>query len=137
MPLLLILGGLSYVFFKISDKRTEKLEYKPKWLILIIVVVLALVNEILSQTLDNSILNIYTSFYRYGYSVIGGGQIVVPLMITDLVNNQTIISLNDFLAGYAIDQAIPGPLFSFASFVSARSFDGSSHSFCSRYDWWV
>lgn len=129
VPLLLILGGLSYVVFKISDKHTEKLEYKPKWLILIIVVVLALVNEILSQTLDNSILNIYTSFYRYGYSVIGGGQIVVPLMITDLVNNQSIISLNDFLAGYAIDQAIPGPLFSFASFVSARSFDGSSHSF--------
>lgn len=129
VPLLLILGGLSYVVPKISEKRNDKLEYKPKWFILIIVVVLALVNEVLSQTFDISILNIYTSFYKYGYSVIGGGQIVVPLMITDLVNNQSIISLNDFLAGYAIDQAIPGPLFSFASFVSARSFDGSSHSF--------
>lgn len=129
VPLLLILGGLSYVVPKISEKRNDKLEYKPKWFILIIVVVLALVNEVLSQTFDISILNIYTSFYKYGYSVIGGGQIVVPLMITDLVNNQSIISLNDFLAGYAIDQAIPGPLFSFASFVSARSFDGSSLSF--------
>jgi len=129
VPLLLILGGLSYVVPKISEKRNDKLEYKPKWFILIIVVVLALVNEVLSQTVDISILNIYTSFYKYGYSVIGGGQIVVPLMITDLVNNQSIISLNDFLAGYAIDQAIPGPLFSFASFVSARSFDGSSLSF--------
>ncbi|OED59479.1 chromate efflux transporter [Acholeplasma laidlawii] len=129
VPLLLILGGLSYVVPKISEKRNDKLEYKPKWFILIIVVVLALVNEVLSQTFDISILNIYTSFYKYGYSVIGGGQIVVPLMITDLVNNQSIISLNDFLAGYAIDQAIPGLLFSFASFVSARSFDGSSLSF--------
>jgi chromate transporter len=45
------------------------------------------------------------------------------------VVSQSLISLNDFLAGYAIDQAIPGPLFSFASFVSARSFARTNLSF--------
>jgi chromate transporter len=46
-------------------------------------------------------------------------------MIQDLVQSQSLISLSDFLSGYAIDQAIPGPLFSFAAFVAARSFETS------------
>ena len=50
-------------------------------------------------------------------------------MIQDLVQTQSLISLHDFLAGYAIDQAIPGPLFSFAAFVSSRSFAGTEYSF--------
>jgi chromate transporter len=42
------------------------------------------------------------------------------MMIQDLVTQQSLLSLETFLSGYAIDQAIPGPLFSFASFVGAQ-----------------
>lgn len=38
-----------------------------------------------------------------------------------MVESLGLLSLNDFLFGYAIDQAILGPLFSFAGFVGARS----------------
>ena len=131
VPIMLFSGGLVYRFLFKDKPEGEKQSFvvKPKWLILGFVVVVALLNEGLRLINSNEFIMLYSSFYRYGYSVIGGGQIVIPLMIQDLVQTQSLISLNDFLSGYAIDQAIPGPLFSFAGFVAARSFAGSGFSF--------
>ena len=129
VPGLLVLGGLVTLAPHWRDKHTNGAAHKPRWLILAFAAGLALLNEGLRAWLAAPFVTLYTSFYRYGYSVIGGGQIVIPLMIQDLVQAQSMISLHDFLSGYAIDQAIPGPLFSFAAFVSARSFAGSGLSF--------
>lgn len=129
VPILLVIGGIIVLFPHLKNKSDVKLTYQPKWYILGIVILLAIFNEGLRTFVSTPWVTLYTSFYRYGYSVIGGGQIVVPLMIQDLVQTQSLISLNDFLAGYAIDQAIPGPLFSFAAFVSSRSFAGTGLSF--------
>jgi chromate transporter len=46
-------------------------------------------------------------------------------MIQDLVNGQHFLNQVDFLAGYTLDQAVPGPRFSFAAFVTSRSLTGS------------
>lgn len=127
VPALLVAGGLITLIPHRKD-RQPSLGMKPRWRILAVVVGLALLNEGLRAWLGVPLLMLYTSFYRYGYSVIGGGQIVIPLMIQDLVESQSLISLHDFLSGYAIDQAVPGPLFSFAAFVSARSFAGSGYA---------
>jgi len=129
VPLLLVLGGIIVLFPHLKTKSDVKVSHQPKWYILGIVILLAVFNEGLRAFVTAPWVTLYTSFYRYGYSVIGGGQIVIPLMIQDLVQTQSLITLNDFLAGYAIDQAIPGPLFSFAAFVSSRSFAGSGFSF--------
>ncbi len=128
VPILLVLGGIIYFMPHKNQKSNIPITAKPKWIILAAVIILAIINEFLFYTLDIPWVTIFASFYRYGYSVIGGGQIVIPLMITDLVQNQALITLSDFLSGYAIDQAIPGPLFSFAAFVSARSFVGTGFS---------
>lgn len=129
VPVLLILGGFAYLFPHLKEFGSGKSSYRPRWIILVLVIGLALINERLIHWVRVPWLTLYTSFYRYGYSVIGGGQIVIPLMIQDFVQSQSLISLQDFLAGYAIDQAVPGPLFSFAAFVSSRSFAGSGYSF--------
>lgn len=129
VPILLVLGGIVVLFPHLKNKSDLAITHQPKWYILSIVIFIALFNEGLRLLVTAPFVTLYTSFYRYGYSVIGGGQIVIPLMIQDLVQTQSVISLNDFLAGYAIDQAIPGPLFSFAAFVSSRSFAGSGFSF--------
>lgn len=121
IPLLLIAAGLARMLPHIKEKTEEKVNEKPRWWILIVVVALAIANEIIIAFIDAPLLHLYASFYRYGYSVIGGGQVVIPLMIRDLVQGQSIITLSDFLSGYAIDQAIPGPLFSFASFIGSRA----------------
>lgn len=130
VPILLVVSGLiTYLKYKEETPIIEKVNIKTPWWILICIVLIAIISEIMNPIINHSALNIFTSFYRYGYSVIGGGQIVIPLMITDLVESQSLITLNDFLSGYAIDQAIPGPLFSFAAFVGSRSFVGSSFAF--------
>ncbi len=129
VPILLILGGFIFLIPHLKEKRDTKITYKPNWLILFSVIGIAVLNEGLSRWMLTSLMTIYTSFYRYGYSVIGGGQIVIPLMIQDLVQSQSLISLRDFLSGYAIDQAIPGPLFSFAAFISSRVLAGTGISF--------
>lgn len=129
VPALLLLGGFVILIPHLKEKGESRVSYKPKWIILAVVIGLAFLNEGLRTWFSAPLITLYTSFYRYGYSVIGGGQIVIPLMIQDLVRSQSLITLKDFLAGYAIDQAIPGPLFSFAAFVSSRSFAGTGFSF--------
>lgn len=128
VPLLLVAGGLVHVIPNLGSGPKESLSVQVKWWILGLIVGIAILNEWLNQQIGHPILNIFTSFYRYGYSAMGGGQIVIPLMIQELVQAQALISNADFLSGYAIDQAVPGPLFSFAAFVSARALDGSSYA---------
>lgn len=129
VPLMLIVGGLIYLIPHIKEKSPSREKLKPRWFILGMVIGLALLNEGLRVWICSPFIMLFTSFYRYGYSVIGGGQIVIPLMIQDLVETKSLLTLSDFLSGYAIDQAVPGPLFSFAAFVSSRSFVGGGFSF--------
>jgi chromate transporter len=117
------------VYAKSRNAGQETIQIQPKWWILLLIVGIALVNEIINRQNPHPIIQIFTSFYRYGYSAMGGGQVVIPLMIQELVEIQLLIARADFLSGYAIDQAIPGPLFSFAAFVSARALTETGYSF--------
>ena len=58
------------------------------------------------------------SFYRSGSLVFGGGHVVLPLLRAELVPRGW-LSDDQFLAGYAAAQAVPGPLFSFAAYLGA------------------
>jgi chromate transporter len=128
VPLLLITAGFIKNMIQAQPIQRLTSPFTVPWIWLILLIGIALINEGLVFFITNPFLNLLTSFYRYGYSVIGGGQIVIPLMIQDLVNQQSLLSLETFLSGYAIDQAIPGPLFSFASFVGAQAIQPSSLS---------
>jgi chromate transporter len=56
------------------------------------------------------------SFYRSGSLVFGGGHVVLPLLAKEVIPVGW-ISNEHFLAGYAAAQAVPGPLFTFASYL--------------------
>lgn len=58
------------------------------------------------------------TFYRVGALIYGGGQVVLPMMITELVDTG-IMSEATFLYGLTIIQVLPGPLFNFAAFLGA------------------
>ncbi|WP_339094458.1 chromate efflux transporter [Deinococcus sp. VB142] len=55
--------------------------------------------------------------YRAGALVFGGGHVVLPLLETGLVPR--FVSEGSFLAGYGAANAVPGPLFTFASYLGA------------------
>lgn len=58
------------------------------------------------------------SFYRAASLVFGGGHIILPLLHQDFVSSH-ILSAEQFDLGYALAQLMPGPLFSFASYLGA------------------
>ena len=57
-------------------------------------------------------------FAQCGSLVFGGGHVVLPLLETRFVLTN-LVDENTFLAGYGVAQAIPGPLFTFATFLGA------------------
>ncbi|MCM3749821.1 chromate transporter [Paenibacillus pasadenensis] len=63
-------------------------------------------------------LELYDIFYRSGSLVFGGGHVVLPLLERELVPSG-VVSGEAFLAGYGAAQAVPGPLFTFASYLGA------------------
>ncbi len=55
------------------------------------------------------------TMYSAGALVFGGGHVVLPLLESALVPDT--IGEEEFLAGYGLAQAVPGPLFTFAAYI--------------------
>lgn len=60
------------------------------------------------------LLGIFSDFFQAGSLVFGGGHVVLPLL-QNVVGDQ--LSQDTFLTGYAAAQAVPGPMFTFATFI--------------------
>lgn len=66
----------------------------------------------------NPLVEIFDRFYRSGSLVFGGGHVVLPLLEREVVAPGW-VSSDQFLAGYGIAQAMPGPLFTLSAYVGA------------------
>ena len=64
-------------------------------------------------------IRLFENFYRNGSLIFGGGQVLVPFLYTEFVEFKSYLSSEEFLSGYALVQAIPGPTFSFSAFIGA------------------
>ncbi|OED47516.1 chorismate-binding protein [Endozoicomonas sp. (ex Bugula neritina AB1)] len=59
-------------------------------------------------------LTVVSDFFQAGSMVFGGGHVVLPLLQS---TTQDIISTDMFLTGYAAAQAVPGPMFTLATYL--------------------
>lgn len=73
-------------------------------------------------------IRMFENFYRNGIMIFGGGQVLVPFMYTEFVEMKAYLSSDQFLSGYAFQQALPGPTFSFTSFVGGMTMKNSGAS---------
>ncbi|MCH2159475.1 MAG: chromate efflux transporter [Oleiphilaceae bacterium] len=64
-----------------------------------------------------------SAYYNAGSLVFGGGHVVLPLLESQVVTAGW-VDKDIFLAGYGAAQAVPGPLFTFASFLGASHLSG-------------
>jgi chromate transporter len=64
----------------------------------------------------SELLGLADAFMRAGALVFGGGHVVLPLLERELVA-PGLVTAEQFLAGYAAAQAVPGPLFTFAGYL--------------------
>ena len=90
----------------------------PAYLWLIVFIVPFAIFTLLKTQFNHPALHSIESFYTSASMVFGGGHIVLPLLHQDLVNSG-LISNEKFDLGYAIVQLMPGPLFTFASYLGA------------------
>jgi chromate transporter len=73
---------------------------------------------ILRRVVNVHAVAVFDSFFRSGSLVFGGGHVVLPLLRAEVVPPHW-IDPNHFLAGYGLAQAVPGPLFTFSSYLGA------------------
>ncbi|TDQ11963.1 chromate efflux transporter [Pedobacter metabolipauper] len=100
-----------------SDINRKKLIYFVGVLLF-----LALLGAIVNRTSPFSLpIRLFENFYRNGIFIFGGGQVLVPLMFTEFVEMKHYLDASGFLSGFAIQQALPGPTFSFTSYIGALS----------------
>ncbi len=71
-----------------------------------------------ARVVHADVLELFAVFYQSGALVFGGGHVVLPLLQAQLVPSGWIDN-DAFLAGYAVAQVVPGPLFTFAAFLGA------------------
>ena len=83
---------------------------------LIAFLVLLLALPVASRLTDSSLVAVADSFYRPGSLVFGGGHVVLPLLEAEVVPPGW-VTKDEFIAGYGAAQAVPGPLFTFSSYL--------------------
>jgi chromate transporter len=81
------------------------------------------------------VYNLFENNYRFGSFVFGGGDVLIPMMYEQYVTRPTtervkeskrdVLKINSaaFLTGSGIVRAIPGPIFSIASFTGALALE--------------
>jgi chromate transporter len=135
-PGLILLGGIATNF---SNKRIpqkepvqrKKIKWQNLWMFVLIFVVAGFLSETArtQQWPNRKAFNLFENFYRFGSFVFGGGDVLIPLILDQYVarptaahiqkNNSNVIKIEreELLTGAGIVRAIPGPVFSIATFT--------------------
>lgn len=90
------------------------------WLVTLIVFIILRSEGSLN---DNNlhIWKLFESFFRIGSIVYGGGQVILPMLLSEVVDPGWVTE-DQFWQGFALTQALPGPLSNFAAFLGAVAF---------------
>lgn len=89
---------------------------QPHWPTLLLFATLFIGLPLLGGPLS-TIGQLVADFYRAGALVFGGGHVVLPLLQESVGHT---LSEQQFLAGYALAQLVPGPMFTLATYLGAQ-----------------
>lgn len=124
-PIILLVAGMITAFnYKLHPKQ-EKKKFNVPWANFFLwagVFILAAALGGITKALP---IKLFENFYRNGSLIFGGGQVLVPMLYTEFVQYAKPLhfptSPTEFLSGYALAQAVPGPVFSFSAYLGALS----------------
>jgi chromate transporter len=128
-PLAILIGGMVSSALDTPKEETEirvklfsKINPRKLSYFIGVLLFLALLGAIINTTSPFSLpIRLFENFYRNGIFIFGGGQVLVPLMFTEFVEMKHYLDASGFLSGFALQQALPGPTFSFTSYIGALS----------------
>jgi chromate transporter len=135
IPIVILLGGTISVFTN-KEKPEKRAGTRPvKWGNILLFFLIFLIAAGLSEAArknewkHRSAYNLFENFYRFGSLVFGGGDVLMPMMYEQYVarpqnpklieRNPEVLKIdqNEFLTGAGLVRAIPGPVFSIASYM--------------------
>ncbi len=123
-PLILLVGGAITAFkFKTHDIE-EKDKLKIDWRNFFLWAGVFLFAAGLGAVTRERPILLFENFYRNGSLIFGGGQVLIPLLYTEFTSLKSYLDQEEFLTGYALMQALPGPVFSFSAFIGSISMKG-------------
>jgi len=125
-PVVLLVGGAVAMGLFREQGMWNRTRIHPPWRYLALFAGFALGLLALSAVSSSRLVQLTESFYRYGYLVFGGGQVVVPVMHSELVQVRQFMTNEEFLTGYGLVQGLPGPMFSFAAYAGGMAARGDS-----------
>ncbi|MEP2026462.1 MAG: chromate efflux transporter [Reichenbachiella sp.] len=120
-PVILLIGGSITAFDYKRHEKEEKEGIKIQWSNFILWAGVLVGAALVGASVDWLGIRIFENFYRIGSLIFGGGQVLVPFMYTEFVEFKEYLTSEEFLSGFALVQAVPGPVFSFASYVGSIS----------------
>ena len=145
-PAIIIGAGLVTSLKFRSHPKEQKQRLKVQWANFLLWAGVLVFAAVLGGVTKALPVKLFENFYRNGSLVFGGGQVLAPLLYTEFVvpepeddkPNKAAqirsklkqyapkpyhhpISHDEFLSGYALAQALPGPVFAFSSYIGALS----------------
>lgn len=123
MQLIVILLGAAVGVVLCKTKELEPFSFslpyskRTAWLCLAVFSLMLLFSIFLLGN-ESTPTNLFAAFYQAGALVFGGGHVVLPLLAQNTVANGW-LTTDSFLAGYGAAQAVPGPLFTLATYLGA------------------
>ncbi|EIA3111606.1 chromate efflux transporter [Vibrio cholerae] len=98
---------------RLAPPPSSSLEtFSPSWLSLLLFASLLLGLPLLAAS--SPLVELFGHFFQAGSLVFGGGHVVLPLLQNALSDS---LSTDQFLTGYAAAQAVPGPMFTLATYL--------------------
>lgn len=124
-PIIILSAGLITALKYKAQPKEEKQDVKVDWSNFLLWAGVLIFAAILGGVTKALPIKLFENFYRNGSLIFGGGQVLAPLLYTEFVQYAKPLhhptSHHEFLSGYALAQAIPGPVFSFSSYIGALS----------------
>ena len=148
-PVIILAAGLTTSLKFRSQPKEEKQKLKIDWSNFLLWGAVLIIAAVLGGVTKALPVKLFENFYRNGSLIFGGGQVLAPLLYTEFVEDNiptegmheskaaelktkikkqyapkplhSPISHVEFLSGYAVAQALPGPVFSFSAYIGALS----------------
>ncbi len=128
-PAVVVIGGLVTALKYEKQEKMEKKKFVISWRyfivyggVFIIVASLGLITKSMPNSESISLpIRLFENFYRNGSLIFGGGQVLVPALYNEFVAFKKYLSSDEFLSGYALAQAVPGPVFAFSGYIGGLS----------------
>lgn len=124
---LLLCGAITGLNYKKEEIRLKSEKLRIQWANLVLFAAIAIGSALLGHFTRglpdyksfNLAVRLFENFFRNGSLVFGGGQSLIAVLHKQFVEFKGYLSPDEFLSGYALLQILPGPLFSFSSYVGA------------------